>query len=307
MIEAEYAIAVAAHALQRGGQLTQAGARELMLMWRRENVTASSIDLVLEYAGFPRSQLGTVLDEAQREIDKGVAQGIRPVPIHADTYPHVLRKISDAPPIIYVKGNVDALKHVPGVAVVGTRKASAHGLLIAERISEFLSEEGWSIVSGLALGIDAAAHEGALRGGTPTIAVLAHGLEKAQPTSNEPLAQRIIEAGGAWISEHPIGVQAIPKNFVLRNRIQVGLSAASIIVEAEEQSGSKTQADFCLRNKRTLFAVLPEPGSKVNTVSALPRMLVNVRGATPIYSRSDYPAMLDTIKRAAVNLIEPRR
>lgn len=307
MTEADYAMAVCALALQRSGKLTQAGARDLMLLWRRENVSASTVDLVLEYAGFPRSQIAESIGDAERVIQKGLDIGVQPIPIGSDTYPRTLREISDAPPLLFVRGHLNALQGLPGVAVVGTRKASPHGIIIAERIAEFLSSEGWMIVSGLALGIDAAAHEGAILGRTPTIAVLAHGLEQAQPTSNQPLAERIIEKGGAWVSEHPVGVPAKPKNFVLRNRIQVGLSCASIIVEAEEQSGSKTQADFCLRNKRTLFAVLPEPGSKVSTVSALPRMLVDVRGATPIYSRADYPAMLDKIKRAAAALIPSAR
>jgi len=305
MTDADFAMSVASLALQRSGKLTQSAARELMLLWRRENVSASTVDRVLDWAGFSRAAINASVGEAMRDIEKGVALGIQPLPIGSDSYPRTLREIADAPPILFVRGNMDALRRLPGVAVVGTRKASPHGILIAERIAEFLSEEGWCVVSGLALGIDAAAHEGAIRGRTPTIAVLAHGLEKAQPTSNQPLAERIIEKGGAWISEHPVGVKAKPANFVLRNRIQVGLSVASVIVEAEEQSGSATQAEFTIRNKRTLFAVLPEPNSKVNTVSALPRMLVNVRGAIPIYSRADYPTMLDTVKRAAVALIPP--
>lgn len=303
MTDNDFAMVVASLALQRSGKLSQAGVRDLMLLWRRENASAASVDLVLDWAGFSRPALNASVGEAMRDIEKGLTFGIEPVPIGSSKYPRTLREIADAPPVIFVRGEMSVLDRLPGVAVVGTRKASAHGVLIAERIAEFLSAEGWCVVSGLALGIDAAAHEGAIRGRTPTIAVLAHGLERAQPTSNQPLADRILEAGGAWVSEHPAGVKAKPASFVLRNRIQVGLAAASIIVEAEEQSGSATQAEFCIRNKRTLFAVLPEPESRVNTVSALPRMLVKVRGATPIYSRADYPAMLDTIKRAAVALV----
>jgi DNA processing protein len=300
--ETDIVAAIAAIALQKSGRLTEAGSRELLLKWLRDGTAASSIDEALDRAGVGRPAVNASVSEAEREIERGEKLGVVPVPISSAAYPPSLRSIVDAPPIIHVRGEISTLQRLPGVSVVGTRKASPHGLLIAARMAEHLSEHGWVVVSGLAMGIDAAAHEGALVGKTPTIAVLAHGLEKAQPTANQPLAQRILEAGGAWVSEHVVGVPAKPAHFVLRNRIQVGLSCASVIVEGEELSGSRTQADFCLRNKRTLFAVLPERGSKVFTVSALPKMLVSLRGATPIYSRDDYPSMIDAVERAARSL-----
>jgi DNA processing protein len=302
MTDAEIAVAVAALALQRSGKMSASGVRDLMMRWRRDARQIGSIDAALDLAGVVRATVNGSVAEAQGDIDKGLRIGVSPIPIWSDQYPAILRHIADAPPIIFVRGDASVLQLLPGVAVVGTRKASPHGLRISERLAEHVASQGWVVVSGLALGIDAAAHEGAILGGTPTIAVLAHGLEKAQPSANQPLAQRILDAGGLWVSEHPVGVKAKPAHFVWRNRIQVGLSCASVIVEGEEQSGSATQAEFCLRNKRTLFGVLPEAGSKVSTVSALPRMLVGMRGAIPIYSKADYPAMIDAIKRAAHTL-----
>lgn len=299
MTETDGIAATAALALQRSGKLSEAGVRDLLLRWFRDGVLPTTIDEALDRAGVARPSINASVGEARRHLEKGATIGIKALPISSLDYPAMLRGIADAPPVIYVRGSMEALQKLPGVSVVGTRKASPHGLLIAARIAEYLSQQGWVVVSGLAMGIDASAHEGALLGGTPTIAVLAHGLEKAQPTINQPLAQRILEAGGAWVSEHPVGTKALPANFVLRNRIQVGLSCASVIVEGEEKSGSKTQADFCLRNKRLLFAVLPESGSKVSTVSALPKMLVAMRGAAPIYSKQDYPGMLEAVQRAA--------
>ncbi|WP_439517455.1 DNA-processing protein DprA [Hydrogenophaga sp.] len=305
MTESDVVVAVATLGLIRAKRLTLSAATDLLSRIRSELDHPISIDAVLDLVKTPRALVNGSVADAQRDIDRGLALDVWPIPISSEKYPFSLRGIADAPPLLFVRGDQSVLAKVPGVAVVGTRKASAHGLVIATRVSQYLSERGWSVVSGLALGIDAAAHEGALLGKTPTIAVLAHGLEIAHPTANRPLAQRILEAGGVWVSEHPVGVKAMPANFVLRNRIQVGLSCASIIVEGEEQSGSKTQADFCLRNRRLLFAVLPEVGSNVATVSELPRMLVKVRGATPIYSKNDYPSVLVQVERAAKVLGQP--
>jgi len=274
----------------------------MLLKLRTERPDADQSSHVLDFVGMPRTAINMTFGESARIIEVGAELGISAIPISSPRYPDILRSIADAPPILYLRGPLSVFDRLPGVAVVGTRKASTHGRTIAQRIAEYISSSGWAVISGLALGIDAMAHEGAILGGTPTIAVLAHGLEKAQPVTNRPLAQRILEAGGAWVSEHPYGAPAKPANFTLRNRIQVGLSCASIIVEGEEKSGSMTQAEFCLRNKRTLFAVLPEPNSKVVTVSALPRVLVRTQGAIPIYSKDDYPSMIETITKAALQL-----
>ena len=298
MTSHDHEIAVAITALRRAGRIGHAAGRmllESMLSLPEEQLR---VDLVLERAAVAQAEINGTLATVRKEIESGFNIGIVPVPMSSLRYPPALRTIADAPLVLYVRGSFDALAQ-PGVAVVGTRKATAHGLQIASRISEFLARNGWPVVSGLALGIDAAAHEGALLGKSPTVAVLAHGLARASPRANELLAQRILDAGGAWVSEHPPGAPARPENFVLRNRIQVGLSVASVIVEGALHSGSSTQAEFCVRNRRLLFAVLPEQGSRVSTQNELPRMLVKERGATPIESKEDYPKMLDLIERHA--------
>jgi DNA processing protein len=262
----------------------------------------STIDDVLTLAGVQRAEVNKSMSDALETLEKGQRLGIHALPIISPSYPTTLRGINDAPPVLFVRGNLAALEALPGIAVVGTRKATTHGAIIAERIAQHISTEGLPVVSGLAMGIDAAAHEGAMKGTSPTIAVLAHGLEKASPAMNRPLADRILDTGGLWVSEHAIGTSAKPEFFVLRNRIQVGLSSASIIVEGEEKSGSRTQAEFCIQNRRTLFAVLPEPGSQVSTRSELPRMLVSQRGAVPIYSKADYPGMIELARKRATML-----
>ncbi|MGN6660768.1 MAG: DNA-processing protein DprA [Achromobacter mucicolens] len=230
--------------------------------------------------------------------------GIATIPIGEPDYPAYLATIQDPPPVLYVRGNLELLRRQAGVAIVGTRKASPNGIIIAERISKYFAESRWTIVSGLAMGIDAAAHRGALDVGGATIAVLAHGLRSASPKMNAHLGSEILEKGGAWVSEYPIDVPAKPEQFVLRNRIQIGLSAGSIIVEGEERSGTMTQAEFCLRNKRKLFAVLPEKIDALKLVSTGPLILVNKRGATPLRSKDDYTAAMNSMESLRISTAE---
>ena len=222
--------------------------------------------------------------------------GIHAFPINSAHYPASLRLIEDPPPVLYVRGNLALLHAPPGVAIVGTRKASSAGIIIAKRIAQYFAGHDWTVISGLALGIDAAAHRGALAAAGGTIAVLAHGLKGASPKANALLADEILLNGGAWVSEHPADVPARPENFVLRNRIQIGLSAGSIIVEGEERSGTMTQAEFCLRNHRSLFAVFPSTAEELKLVSKGPLILINKRGATAVRSKDDYPSVMNRLQ-----------
>ncbi|MDM0034551.1 DNA-processing protein DprA [Variovorax sp. J22P271] len=299
----EIAIAVAALALQRSVRLAGVALRQFLDGLRTDDRAGSmSIDDVLERAGVSRPSVNMSVGEAQRDIDMGLALGISPVPMSSDRYPVGLRRIADAPPVLFVRGDMAVLDRVPGVAVVGTRRATPHGLAIAERVSQYLSDEGWPIVNEMHIGINAAAHAGALKGKSSSIAVLAHGLEKAGPAKIRPLADRILEGGGAWVSEHPVGVRATADSLVSLHRILVGLTCASIFVEGNEKSASAAHAAFCQRDGQTVFAILPETGSNVSTASALPKMLVARHGATPIFSRADYPAMLEVVARRAAQL-----
>jgi DNA processing protein len=228
--------------------------------------------------------------------DKNQKYQVRSFSIVSNGYPNHLKAIDNPPLVLHVRGNVNLLQEIRGVAIVGARKTSKAGLIIANRIAKEAVDKGWVVVSGLALGIDASAHAGALSTGKEgaTVAVLAHGLEKAKPVSNQVLGGEILENGGAWVSEHAIGVPARPAQFVQRNRIQLGLSVGSIIVEAEEKSGSITQAKFCLQQKRPLFAVVPEkPENTLGLVCTGTKMLVDKMGANPLRSKDDYPAMFE--------------
>lgn len=168
-------------------------------------------------------------------------------------YPKILREIYAFPPLLYIKGNLLPQDN-NSLAVVGSRKATFYGLHMAEKLSEQLAQAKITVVSGLARGIDTAAHRGALKGGGRTIAVLGCGLDIPYPPENKKLAQQIIEQG-ALISEFPLQTQPKPCNFPRRNRIISGLSLGVMVVEAAARSGSLITADFALEQGREVFAL----------------------------------------------------
>jgi len=214
-----------------------------------------------------------------------------------ESYPKSLRMINDPPPVLFLRGNINILKDIPGVSVVGTRKVTKNGGEIARRISSFLAESGWVVVSGLAIGADACAHRGAIPFYAKTIAVLAHGLDKASPKVNSALADDILLNGGAWVSEHPWGAAAQKEFFVLRNRIQIGLSAGSVIIEGDINSGTSTQVEYCIDSNRKLFAIIPQSAENpLMLFSDGPIYFVNHKGAYPIKSKDDYSTMLELLK-----------
>jgi DNA processing protein len=175
----------------------------------------------------------------------------------ADTgYPSGLLEIPDPPPLLYVKGNADRL-NTPTIGIVGSRNATPQGLKNAEAFAQALSESGWCVASGLALGIDGAAHRGALRGNASTIAVVGTGLDIVYPARHRELAHQIVEHG-AIVSEFPLGEPSRAGNFPRRNRIISGLSRGVLVVEANLESGSLITARLAAEQGREVFAI---PGS----------------------------------------------
>ncbi len=178
-----------------------------------------------------------------------------------ELYPERLRQIYDPPPVLYGKGDPGILKET-AVAVVGCRRASIYGLRIARKLGAGLAASKVCVVSGLARGIDSAAHQGALDAGGPTVAVLGSGLLSIYPRENTGLAEKIV-AAGALISEFPLTASPQKENFPRRNRIVSGLSLAVVVVEAAKRSGSLITADLALQQGRDVFAV-PGPAGSVN-------------------------------------------
>jgi len=210
-------------------------------------------------------------------------------------YPKTLAHIEDFPPFLYVLGNISSLSMISS-AVVGTRDASFLGLSWGRQIAEILVNYGFSIVSGLALGIDTAAHEGALQAKGTTVSILAHGLDKVTPASNKKLAERIVANGGTLVSEHPPGVPPRRPEYVRRNRIQSGLSVCSIVVESGESGGAIHQGNFTTRQGRRLYCVIPDdnvPGATEFRSAGGHRLMVEA-GGIPIHNSQGLLKILES-------------
>jgi DNA processing protein len=193
------------------------------------------IDKTLSWAALPGNHVLTLADEH---------------------YPPLLLEIADPPLLLYAKGRLE-LMHRESLAIVGSRNASMQGVLHARQFAQTLSEAGLAIVSGLALGIDTAAHEGALAGAGATIAVIGTGADIVYPARNHALAHRIADEG-CILSEYALGTPALPANFPRRNRIISGLAGGTLVVEAAAQSGSLITARLAAEQGRDVYAI---PGS----------------------------------------------
>jgi len=203
-------------------------------------------------------------------------KGIAAVTRLADGYPARLTAIYDPPPTLYVRG-AGNLNGERSISIVGSRRASRDGRRAAAEIAEALAREGVAVVSGMARGIDTAAHQGALNGGGRTIAVLGCGVDVVYPPENAHLAERILETGGSIVSEYVPGTRPLAQHFPARNRIISALSDGLLLVEAARGSGAMRTVDFALEQGREVFAV---PGSIYSPLSAEPNRLIS-EGAAP--------------------------
>jgi DNA processing protein len=197
--------------------------------------------------------------EVDNEVDRACAAGITLIPFSDERYPARLRTIADPPPLLYVKGEMIE-RDDKAVAIVGSRSASDYGRRVARDLARGLASMGFTVVSGMARGIDGMAHEAAMNRGGRTLAVLGSGVERAYPAEHEQLYQRISE-NGAVISELPIGTRPMAFNFPARNRLISGLSLGVVVVEATEKSGSLITASLAVDQGREVFAVPGEVGA----------------------------------------------
>jgi DNA processing protein len=231
-------------------------------------------------------------EEAESELAAAERAGARPVFTIEPGYPAPLAHIPAPPPLLYVKGN-ERLLNRPVVAVVGSRQASAAGQSLARQIAGGLGEAGYVVASGLALGIDAAAHQAALDAGT--VAVLAGGIDNVYPPQNAGLYERIAERG-CLISEQPPGLQPRGKDFPRRNRIISGLSLGVVVVEAARRSGSLITARTAAEQGREVFAV---PGHPLDPRAEGTNHLIK-DGATLVTGAADIIAALEPLGRPRI-------
>jgi DNA processing protein len=202
------------------------------------------------------AELDDLLERASRALAQAQTAGLSACALPDPAYPALLRCIPDPPPVLWARGSLDQLT-VRAVAIVGSRVASAYALQVAERLAAELAGRGIIVVSGLARGVDSAAHRGCLRAGGWTAAVLGSGLDRIYPAEHAPLAAEI--AGqGVLLAELAPGAPPLPEHFPLRNRIISGIALATVVVEASERSGSLITARCALDQGRDVMAV---PGS----------------------------------------------
>lgn len=187
-----------------------------------------------------------------------------------EEYPERLREIYDPPAVLWIRGDASLLSR-PGIAVVGTRHPSTYGAGMAQMLSRDLAARGLTILSGMARGVDTAAHKGALEARGKTVAVWGTGIDVIYPKENKRLAEQIVESGGAIVSEYPLGTFPAPQNFPVRNRILSGLSVGVLVIEAAEHSGTRITARLAMEQNRDVYAV---PGNVTNKNAWGPNTLI---------------------------------
>lgn len=243
-------------------------------------------------AGLPKRALNNFL-RIRQEVnlddlyDSILEDRITVLTLIDEDYPRLLREIDQSPPVLYLKGSLTPADDF-SVAMVGTRRVTAYGQQVARDASIYLAGHGLTIISGLARGVDALAHQHALQAGGRTIAVLGSGVDVIYPPEHRKLAEAICE-NGALISDYPLGTQPEGVNFPPRNRIISGLALATIVVEAGERSGALITADFAAEQGRDVFAV---PGNVLSPMSRGTNRLIQ-NGAFALVSPQDVLDVLD--------------
>jgi DNA processing protein len=229
----------------------------------------------LEAAGMPAQAAQFVADgraraAAEEEAKRVAEAGGFFLTREEAAYPGRLLQIYDPPAVLWVRGDA-ALLERPGIAVVGTRHPTPYGVGMAEMLARDLANRRMTILSGMARGVDAAAHKGALDAGGKTVAVWGTGIDVVYPKENKKLAERIVASGGAIVSEYPLGTFPAPQNFPLRNRILSGMSVGVLVVEGGEYSGTRITARCAMEQNREVFAV---PGNVTNKSAWGPNTLI---------------------------------
>ncbi len=259
--------------------LVKAKAFEIPLSsWTHEKLSAWAVEpdqrtlLLSEIPKLNGDQFAETLE--QREITV--------IAIIDSRYPAQLREIPSPPSVLYVRGNINNLS-APSLAVVGTRLPTPYGLTVTKRLVEPIAQHHIPIVSGLALGIDTAAHQAALSAGGPTVAVLGCGVDHIYPWQNQRLAEDILAHGGTIVSEFPLGARPERHHFPQRNRIISGLSKAVLLVEAGEKSGALITAKFAVDQNRDVL-VVPGPITSPQSIGPLNWLKL---GATPVTTVED--------------------
>jgi DNA processing protein len=213
---------------------------------------------------------GRALIAAEGEMKRVAEAGGSVIAFEDEEYPERLREIYDPPAVLWLRGSVELLSR-PGIAVVGTRQPSPYGAGMAELLSRDLANRRLTILSGMARGVDTAAHKGAIDAGGKTVAVWGTGIDVVYPKENKKLAESIVASGGTIVSEYPLGTFPAPQNFPVRNRVLSGMSVGVLVIEAGEYSGTRITARCAMEQNRDVYAV---PGNVTNKNAWGPNTLI---------------------------------
>ena len=249
--------------------------------------------------GLPEVVARTLLSETRRlhaeaQLRNCLQKRIEVLTLADPAYPKLLREIFDPPVVLYCKGEIDCLS-LPCISIVGSRRATPYGVNVAEKLARDLASRGLAVCSGLARGIDTAAHRGALDAKGKTVAVLGSGLSHIYPRENKKLALQV-ETNGCLVSEFPMDTSPSPQNFPIRNRIISGLSLGTCLVEAAEFSGSLITGRLALEQNREVFAV---PGNITSKTSFGPNLWIK-QGAKLVQDWQDIVEELPRIVKEAI-------
>ena len=261
-------------------------AGQLIGIFRTPQAIFRSSRSELHAAGVPASiaqsiTSGCAFEDAVSQQQKMTAAGIALVPIADSRYPPRLKEIFDPPPVLFAHGRVELLQNLM-IGVVGTRRPTPYGIVVAQRLAKDLAIAGLTIASGMARGIDTAAHKATIEAAGETVAVFGCGVDEIYPAENRKLASEIAEKG-LLVSEFPMGTPAYPQNFPVRNRIIAGMSAGVLVVEGGEYSGSAITAKLAVDQGREVFAV---PGNITSKMSWGPNLLIK-QGAKLVQEWND--------------------
>lgn len=218
------------------------------------------------------------LADAEQQLELADPLGVRILSRFDDEYPPLVRASKDDPFLLWVQGILPPLP-AKSVAIIGTRKPTPHGEVIAKRITRFFTDQDWTVVSGLAIGCDAIAHEETLASGGHTVAVLAHGHHTVAPRQHQCLAQRILDQNGALISQYPIGRDAIPQQFVQRDKTQAGMASGVVMVQSDVGGGSLHASRAALTYDRWLAVPYPTDADRASGAHQVRANLVLAEGS----------------------------
>ncbi len=273
--------------------------RQLLERFETAEEILNHLPHALSGIGIPNGLLSelthdSLLENAERQLEAAHKAGARVLTLDHQEYPALLREIFAPPPVLFIRGDVSVFKK-HGIGIVGTRRPSAYGRNAARFLADGLARADIAVVSGMARGIDTAAHTACLDAGTPTIAVFGCGIDRVYPAENKGLAERII-ACGAVVSEFPPGTRPERYNFPRRNRIISGLSAGVIVVESAKRGGALISAEYALQQGREVFAV---PGTIFSDQSIGTHELLRA-GATPVRDADEVLEGISAVSNRAV-------